>query len=54
MLGQDVSYVAPEASALLLRTVGELDGGNEHPGNTPALKIVDVVHTARRAGTSIG
>ena len=44
----------PRASGLGLGGVDELGRREEHAGQAPALQISDVVHTARRAGASIG
>jgi len=38
-----------QGASLCLGRFGELGGGDKHPRDAPALKIGDVVHTARRA-----
>jgi len=46
--------IEPERTRLALGAVDERFGGNEHAGNPAALEVDDVVHTARRARSSIG
>ena len=42
-----------ECDRLRLRSIDELVGGDEHRGDATQFKIVNVVHTARRATASI-
>ena len=51
---EDPGHIKTEGPGLDLGSVGERDGGHHHRGNSPSLQVVDVVHTARRAGSSIG
>jgi hypothetical protein len=46
--------VSPESARLNFGAIDELRGGNEYAWDAAALKIDDVVHTARRTTTSIG
>jgi A/G-specific adenine glycosylase len=50
----DAGHVEAQARRLGLGGVDEGVGGHEDPRHAPPLQIVDVVHTARRAGSSIG
>ncbi len=43
-----------QGAGLRLRRGDKLRGGDEHPGEAPALQVGDVVHTARRAAASVG
>jgi len=51
---EDARHVQPKSGALGLSGIPKLDRGGENPGDASAFKVVDVVHTARRARTSIG
>ena len=50
----DSSRVEPECAALTFGAIDELGGGYEDAGDAAGFEIADVVHTARRATTSIG
>src|SRR5262245_47972866 len=50
----DGRWIESERSRLPLGAVDERFGGDEYGGNPAALEVDDVVHTARRARSSIG
>ncbi len=51
---KDACRICPERSRLRRRRLDELVRCDHHAGDPAGLKVDDVVHTARRAGSSVG